>query len=252
MTFWKPAPDPQDLDKFKLFASEPACVGPPERQFLMGGVGVAAAIEALEVSCQKPLLWITTHFISGAGFGDELDISIKKYVEGRSVTQAQANLRLGDRLVHRSSAALGGKPHHASARFVKMPDTKAPHDCALKEPDGFYSDTNLQSQFEKRLAYNDDATGREICWFRATQEQTVTAGLVAIVADFLLGATAMTRGGTSLDNTLRVVEIKQTEWFLLDTQIAFYENAITHGRSHIFAEDGTLMATASQTALIRN
>ena len=66
-------------------------------------------------------------------------------------------------------------------------------------------------------------------------------------ADFLPGALPETRGSSSLDNTLRIRSLKPTRWCLLDTQIHGYANGLFHGEMQIYAEDGTLLATASQS-----
>ena len=63
-----------------------------------------------------------------------------------------------------------------------------------------------------------------------------------------LGAFA---GGNSLDNTLRVVKIVPTEWVLLDIQVDGIANGFGHGTVRLYARDGTLMATASQSTIVR-
>ena len=63
-----------------------------------------------------------------------------------------------------------------------------------------------------------------------------------------LGARA---GGSSLDNTLRMVRIVPTEWVLIDLRIQAVHRGFGHGIAHLWAEDGTLLATASQSAVVR-
>ena len=58
-------------------------------------------------------------------------------------------------------------------------------------------------------------------------------------------------GGNSLDNTLRIGRLVPTEWVLLDIRIHMVERGFGHGLVHMFAEDGTLMATASQSCIVR-
>ena len=58
-------------------------------------------------------------------------------------------------------------------------------------------------------------------------------------------------GGNSLDNTLRVVRLVPTEWVLLDIRVHAVEPGFGHGLVHMFAEDGTLLATASQSCIVR-
>nr|MBA3282593.1 hypothetical protein [Acidimicrobiia bacterium] len=42
-----------------------------------------------------------------------------------------------------------------------------------------------------------------------------------------------------------------TEWVLLDIQIEGIDHGFGHGTVRLFAEDGTLMATASQSTIVR-
>ena len=58
-------------------------------------------------------------------------------------------------------------------------------------------------------------------------------------------------GGNSLDNTLRIVEPVATDWVLLDIRVQAVERGFGHGLVHMFAEDGTLLATASQSCIVR-
>jgi acyl-CoA thioesterase len=58
-------------------------------------------------------------------------------------------------------------------------------------------------------------------------------------------------GGNSLDNTLRVYRVVPTEWVLIDVQVHAVQHGFGHGLVHLWAEDGTLMATASQSCIVR-
>jgi acyl-CoA thioesterase len=58
-------------------------------------------------------------------------------------------------------------------------------------------------------------------------------------------------GGNSLDNTLRVARLVPTEWVLLDIRVQSVERGFGHGLVFMYAEDGTLMATASQSCILR-
>jgi hypothetical protein len=58
-------------------------------------------------------------------------------------------------------------------------------------------------------------------------------------------------GGNSLDNTLRVAHLVPTEYVLLDIHVHTVQNGFGHGTVHMFAEDGTLMAIASQSCIVR-
>jgi acyl-CoA thioesterase II len=84
----------------------------------------------------------------------------------------------------------------------------------------------------------------------------VSAMSLAILGDFVPFGVGQARGiqggGNSLDNTLRVVQLVPTEWVLLDIRIHAIRNGFAHGLIHLWAEDGTLMATASQSVIVRS
>ncbi len=250
MTFWTVNPD-RDRSKFyHLTALPEACVGPPDRQFFMGGVALAATIEALEHAYEKPLLWTTIQFLSHGMEGDRIQIELDAVGGGRSVQQAAARIKTGDRVLQTAMAALGERPHHFDATFVKCPSVPAPLDCPEKPMDGFAQPGNLLDQFERRVAHQDDATGTEYLWFRPKFECEMSASLLALIADFFLGAHSQTQGGTSLDNTFRVHAIKPTEWVLNVVQLSSIKNGVAHGTVHQFSEQGELLSLGSQTGLL--
>jgi acyl-CoA thioesterase len=43
-----------------------------------------------------------------------------------------------------------------------------------------------------------------------------------------------------------------SEWVLLDIAVHAVRDGFGHGRVHLWAEDGTRLATASQTAIVRD
>ena len=57
--------------------------------------------------------------------------------------------------------------------------------------------------------------------------------------------------GSSLDNTLRVCTLVPTDWVLIDVQVHAIAHGFGHGRVELWAEDGTLLATASQSCAVR-
>ena len=58
-------------------------------------------------------------------------------------------------------------------------------------------------------------------------------------------------GGNSLDNTLRVAHRVPTEWVLADIRVHAVADGFGHGLVHLWAEDGTLLGTASQSTIVR-
>ena len=48
MSFWVPDQSSSDPNAFELCVTRECCVGRPDKQFYMGGVGFGTAIKALE------------------------------------------------------------------------------------------------------------------------------------------------------------------------------------------------------------
>ena len=248
--FWTPHVLKGETGQFDYVAGREACVGPPERQFLMGGVAMAAAITALEQTIDKPLRWASMQFVTGAMLGDRIRISVEPLGGGRSLIQARALLHQGDRLLQSVSAALGRRDSGSDHQFAEMPNVPPAADCPPKTDDTFAADDNLLALFERRTALEDGAAGIELMWIRPRFTAPVSAALLALISDFLLGAHGRTRGGTSLDNTLRMHRIVQTEWVLCATRLTGFSDGAASGTMQLFAEDGTLLALSGQTGLL--
>lgn len=218
----------------------------------MGGVAMAAAIDALERATSKPLLWATIQFLNHGFLGDEIDINVEPVGGGRNVTQMMASLSKGNMVLQRVFGALGERPNGKGDVFVSMPEVPAPDDCPAKADDTFGRPDNLLAQFERRTAVEDNDSGYECMWMRPLFDAQVSAPLLALMSDFFLGAHPATRGGTSLDNTLRVHATAPTEWVLCVTQFAGFVRGAVHGSQHMFTHDGVLLTSSSQTGLLPN
>ncbi len=249
-SFYTPSPT-HNPRRFTLPVSGEACVGPPDRQFLMGGVNLGAAITALEQSIGRPLVWATAQYLSFAQPSSVVDIDVQVPAEGRNVTQARVVSHVGEREIITVNAALGTRPDGASEQFARMPEVARPE--AL-EPDvaPFPEVKDLHQRIEKRRIPGEgvDDPGHARMWIRTVDEEPMTAGLVAVFADFLPGAIPVTMGSSSLDNTLQINRLVPTRWVLLDARISSLAAGFFHGDMRIFGEDGTLLATASQSGAV--
>jgi acyl-CoA thioesterase len=98
--------------------------------------------------------------------------------------------------------------------------------------------------------------GRTLLWARIPElSGPIDAPGLAVLGDFVpfgVGqALGIRGGGNSLDNTLRVVDLAPTDWVLLDITVQAVERGFGHGISQMYATDGTLLATASQSCIVR-
>lgn len=248
--FWVPTQSISDRDRFTYAVPQAACVGPHESQFLMGGVSMAACIHALQVATELPLLWATVQFAGATGLNADTDINITRLAEGRSATQAMADLTQNGRMIVHMAAALGGAPEGPQHQFVQMPDVPAPMDCAPSRDIPFARPDNLAGRIERREAYQNDETGEEYVWVRVRDTGIPDAPLLALMSDFFLGAHSKTRGGRSLDNTVRMHAPATSDWVLNVTRMSGFASGVAHGTLHQFDEAGTLLTTASQTGFM--
>ena len=239
------------------------CVGPVEGKFLFGGVGLAASIAAMERTTGRPAIWATAQYLSYAKPGEFLDVDVIVPKHGKHVTQARVVGHVGDREILTVNAALGARPQEIAAQWAQMPDVPPPSEC---KPMPHFDDAtdDLHHQFDMRVAkgrygaarkgeLSDD--GHAVLWARPQELRPVTSGLLAIIADYVPSATghALGRhaGANSLDNTIRIRELRETEWMCCDIRIHGVNAGFVHGRMHLFAADGTLMASASQSGILR-
>ena len=247
MTFW--IPEAIEHNRYLLRASQAGCVGIPGRYAMMGGVTSAAAITAMEQTTGKQLLWSDTQFVSHAPAETDFDIEVNLLKEGGRTVQAQATLRDDDRVVLITSAALGMLEGDRFFQYCEPMAWQAPESCPLKGNEGLGIAGDLFDQIERRTAAQSDDEGHESLWLRPLENNGSSSGLLAVLGDFLPGAVSMTRGASSVDNTLRVHSLERSRWFLAETRIQAIHGRLYQGTMNIFSETGSLLAVASQTGI---
>ncbi len=244
-------------------------MGPRGRSFMFGGVGMAAAIAAMERTCARPVIWATAQYLSYARPPSVVDLDVRVSVQGRHTSQARVIAHVGDAEILTVNAALGARPDAARRQWAQAPDVPPPQDCPQSERwDPAAED--LHSRVEVRIAnvaqvggehtgsaHPDGGApgGRLVLWIRPRGGGPIDSTLLAIAADHVPSAigAALGRnaGGNSLDNTIRILGPVQTDWVLCDTTIVGTAGGVAHGAMRLFAQDGTLMATASQSMIVR-
>jgi acyl-CoA thioesterase len=231
--------------------------------FLYGGSALGAAISALEGATGRNVIWVTAQYLSYARPGEVMDIDVIVPVTGNAITQARVIARVGEREIITVNAALGDRDFEYSGQFETMPDVGTPDDY----PDwkhrflvkGSIHDFMDERVVKVRKEENLDGTpgdGQTIMWARLPEViDGVDATTLGVLGDFVprgVGqALGIRGGGNSLDNTLRVMNLVPTTWVLLDIRVHGVARGFGHGLVNMFAEDGTLMATASQSCIAR-
>lgn len=231
--------------------------------FLFGGSGLGAAISALEGTSGRECVWATAQYLSYARVGERLDVDVTLAVEGHQITQARAVCHVGEREILTVNAALGHRPLEATGQFERMPDVPPPEACPIRRHRGPVEGT-INERLEQRIARGRsmrdlDGTlgdGQTLMWARIPEViEGVDATSLAVLGDFVpMGvgqSLGVVGGGNSLDNTLRVMSLVPTEWVLLDIRVHAVSRGFGHGLVHMFAQDGTLLATASQSCIVR-
>lgn len=231
--------------------------------FLFGGCGLGAAIAAMEATTGRPLIWATAQYLSYARPPSVMDVDVTVPVAGRATSQARAVAHVTDTEILTVNAALGQRDTPASGAWPTRPDVPPPADCIER---GFRHNVedSIMHRLDVRLADARDAAdlggepssdGRSALWARVPELLEPSAAALAILGDYVpfgIGqALGQPAGGNSLDNTLRIARIVPTEWVLIDIRIEAIANGFGHGHIYLWAEDGTLMATASQSTIVR-
>jgi len=231
--------------------------------FLFGGCGLGAAISALEGTSGRQVVWSTAQYLSYAKPGEVMDVDLTIAVEGHQITQARAVCHVGNREILTVNAALGDRPLEVSGQWERMPQVPRPDECP-ERPQRLETAGTINDKLEQRLAKGrsleqldgSPGDGQVLMWARLPDVfDGVDAAALAVLGDFVpMGvgqSLGVIGGGNSLDNTLRLVHLVPTEWVLLDIRVHAVERGFGHGLVHMFAEDGTLLATASQSCIVR-
>ncbi|MDA8058477.1 MAG: thioesterase family protein [Actinomycetota bacterium] len=250
-------------DPTRWFLPVTPAVSTPGR-FLFGGCGLAAGIVAMEGAADRPAVWASAQYLSFAPTGSVLRWDVELTASGKYLTQARAIGRYGDRDIITVNAALGNPVEGArgSGATVAPPQVDGPHAYPGREWPRFMGDS-IFARVEQRLAagrdfedLDPDATDpHSVWWFHIPGHLEPSAATLAILGDYVTGGVSQALGertmSRSLDNTLRVGHLVPTEWLLCDSWIQYAAGGFAYGEAHLFAEDGTLLGTASQSMSTR-
>ena len=228
---------------------------------LFGGAGLAAGIVALEQATEKPIVWATGQYLSITQQPVTLDIEVSLPAKGRNVTQGRAVGRLNKDEVITILGACGKRPSIAEGIWNEMPSAAKPEDCDIlaKHHDG----NTIHDYVEIRIArgmFGFSGAGKPsgdnqtLLWARMPTVEH-DAGALAILADYMPSALGnaldKVMGCTSLDNTIRLANHVPSEWILCDNQIEYVGDGFGYGRVDMWSESGILLATASQSLIVR-
>ena len=230
---------------------------------MFGGIGLGAAILALERTLQRPVIWATAQYASFAKLDSIVDFDVHTIHAGKSLTQARVLAHVDDRHVLSVSAALGERPGEPD-QWLQTAPAPAPQDCppvplrpeAASQLVGRLERRVVEGHFPQGAAKGArQPSGRLRWWVRSTEGIPVSAAYLAFLADFVVEGISHAMGyfvrGNSLDNTIRFGPIVPGEWVLCDFMIEAIHGGISHSTMKMFSQDGVLMASASQSLILR-
>jgi len=229
---------------------------------LFGGCGLGATVEALEEEFGRPVVWATAQFLSFARPPSVVDIEVTEIVHGHRSSQVRAVGSVGGEEIFAVMGATGRRPPTHEGSWAQKPGVPSPDECPPRAVLPRHRGT-LGEHLEMRLANargHEDlpgprGDGRSALWVRVP-ELAVSSASLSIVGDYvpfgISQALGRRAGGNSLDNTVRIVRRHPTDWILADIRVHAITDGFGHGLVHLWAEDGTLLATASQSTIVRD
>jgi acyl-CoA thioesterase len=229
---------------------------------LFGGAALGAAIEVLERLTERPLVWATAQFLEFARPPSVVELEATEEVRGHSSSQARVFGVVDGREIFVIVAALGRRNLPWEGEWAIRPDVPGPEQSPPRALAPHMTGT-IAERIDMRMANarnpeeldGTPGDGRSALWVRMSELEPTSSAL-AIVGDYVpwgIGQ-ALGLGGrsNSLDNTLRMVRVVPTEWVLADVRVQAVAQGFGHGVVHLWAEDGTLLATASQSVVVRD
>jgi len=232
---------------------------------LQGGAGLGVAVAAMETVAQRPAIWATAQYLSFAIGTTPIAVDVTIAVTGHNTTQARCVLSRDGTEVLTAHSALGRRDFELEGVWCTRPDVDPPELCPHYR---FFESGHghIGDRAEFRLAHGrqlDEIKAADVrgdgsfaLWIRCWRgQQLVSVADLAFVGDFMpLGfadASGKPYAGNSLDNTIRVGKLVETEWILLAVHVQQIANGFGYGRAELWAESGTLLGEVSQSAVLR-
>lgn len=219
---------------------------------LYGGTGIAVTVATMEAETARNALWTTVQFAGSADIGERIECHVEVLASGKRTSQVRMSATVGDRVVLAAVGATGvPRTGTIELEVPTMPDVPQPAEC-----EDWMSTRRWHTADGGRTSWLQIAEMRHVAdggaiWARmrsGLQTRATAAFLADMVPSAVVRAAGMMGGGTSLDNSMRFGRLTETEWILLDMDPWFGTGGYIHGGARVWAEDGTLLGVASQTA----
>lgn len=234
------------------------------RGSLFGGVGLAAAVIALEDATERPTVWATGQYVSTLEPPCVLDLDVSLPAQGHTVTQGRVRGHLDDREIITVLGATGSRREDLRGVWEDRPAATPPDDCepVVRE----FGHHSIHQHVDIRMARGmfsftgtgtPSGDGTTLLWARMPEVRHDRAA-IALMADYTASAVGNAFGrivyATSLDNTIRfATPVEQTDddpetaWVLCENRVEFVGNGFANATCLMWGDGGSLLATASQS-----
>jgi acyl-CoA thioesterase II len=246
-----------DIDGGVRFTVESRLARPDRRLF--GGTAIAVSLAAIERVSERDALWATAQLVGTAPVGATVDCAVDVLAQGHRTSQLRVTATSEGEVVFQAlgAAATLKEPERALVgQGGTMPGVTPPEQSRTFWSGSGDENAGWHGLVEMRSGADDvgGERGRVCLWMRLVDGEPWTPARLSFVADMVPLAVCRTTGsygaGTSLDNSLRMGRLVDTEWVLLDLYPHAAWGGYGTGTGVMWAQDGTLLAVASQTCTI--
>jgi acyl-CoA thioesterase len=218
---------------------------------LYGGAGIAVMVATMEAETGRDALWTTVQYAGTADLGQRIDCHTEVLASGRRTSQVRMTAVVDGRVVLAAVGATGAsRIGPVEAQIPVMPEVPPPQECVGWEPTGPGHDGDEPTSWFQ-IAEMRHVPEAAAIWSRmrnGVQTRATLAFLADMVPSSVVRAAGKMGSGTSLDNSMRFGRLVDTDWILLDVDPWFGTGGYLHGAARVWAEDGTLLGVATQTA----
>lgn len=224
---------------------------------MFGGTAAAIAVATVEAVTERDALWVTAQFVSSVERDTDISVAAEVVASGRRVSQVRLTATAEDgRIVFTGVGAAADASDDAPAgQAARMPAVRDPDESVTMLVSEDLGDVGWHTEVNVRLAAAGigDEPHRMALWLRFRDGKPLTAARLAFGADMVpitLARACGVTSGVSLDNTIRIVQLVDTEWVLLDLHPHGASRGYGAGSVLLWAQDGTLLGSASQSSSI--
>lgn len=224
---------------------------------LFGGAALSASLMAFEGVSGRPALWTAVQFVASADRGAHIELQLTVVAKGRNADQLQLHATSDGQLIFSALGTTATRREDGIAGLgLTPPKVVPPEDCVRwgDAPSRVGSGHQLISEFRGADLIDPDPArpGHMAMWGRVLDSTVTTSAKLGFLADMVPIASCRAAGiqgaGTSLDNTLRLGDLVETEWVLVELEGQAVNGGYGHGVTHLWSPDGQLMAIGSQSA----